>query len=396
MPSRSREERKIVACLFMVLFMGVADNQILSPLLPIIRQFFSKSSADMGILISAYSFCSGISVLIWGPISDLFGRKNGLLSGLLVFSLGSLFSYESGNFALLLTGRVITGMGASMLSLNVLSYVADCFPYQSRGWAMGSVFSSFFASLILGVPLGSWLGDRLGWNSVFGAMGIFAFLLALVTYNFLPKIAAQPGFTQSKKPVLQILWQYCRFLKVSNNLGALLGALFTSAGITGFMGFLGVWLYDAFGIPGRKAGLVFLISGAAALIASPFAGVLSDRIGKRRQYLFSCSALAALLCVLPGLRWGVPLFIIFGLISTAAAFRQGPMEAMLSEMATAEYRGTFMALKNSFSQLGIGLMAIASGFLFEFGGYWPVCILSAVSNVLAVLFIFFALRQRDL
>jgi predicted MFS family arabinose efflux permease len=395
MVSRSNEERKIVACLFFILFIGVADNQILSPLLPNIRACFSKSSSDMGLLISAYSFCSGLSVLLWGPVSDLFGRKKGLLGGLMVFSFGSLCSYGASNFPLLLMGRIITGMGASMLSLNVISYVADFFPYQNRGWAMGSVFSSYFAALILGVPLGSWFGDRFGWNVVFGVMGSSAILLLLGTYYFLPQFPPASR-TQHRKSPPEILQQYGRFLKVSSNLGALFSAFFTSAGITGFMGFLGVWLFDSFGIPGRKAGLVFLVSGAAALIASPFAGTLSDRIGKRRQFIFSCTALAVLLFILPNMRWGWMLFIVFGLISIAAAFRQGPMEAMLSEMATAEYRGTFIALKNSFSQLGIGLMALISGILFEVGGYGPVCILCAASNVLAVLCMLFTLQKRNL
>jgi predicted MFS family arabinose efflux permease len=313
----------------------------------------------------------------------------------MVFCFGSLCSYVAGSFPLLLTGRIITGMGASMLSLNVISYVADFFPYQNRGWAMGSVFSSYFAALILGVPLGSWFGDRFGWNSVFGVMALSAIILFAVTYGFLPQIKPASG-TQYRNSPAEILRQYARFLRIPSNLGALFSSLFTSAGITGFMSFLGVWLFDSFGIPGRKAGLVFLVSGAAALIASPFAGTLSDRIGKRRQFIFSCIAMAVVLLILPNLRWGWPLFIIFGLISIAAAFRQGPMEAMLSEMAAVEYRGTFIALKNSFSQLGIGLMALSAGILFEIGGYWAVCILCAASNILAVLCMLFTFQKRNL
>src|SRR5512139_1724342 len=171
MASRSKEEIRIVACLFLVLFIGVADNQILSPLLPAIRAQFARSSSEMGYLFSGYSFCAGLSVLLWGPLSDAFGRKPGLLCGLFVFALGSILSFVSAGFPMLLAGRIITGMGASMLSLNAISYAADFFPYSTRGWAMGSILSSYFAALILGVPLGAWLGERLGWNMVFGVMG---------------------------------------------------------------------------------------------------------------------------------------------------------------------------------------------------------------------------------
>jgi predicted MFS family arabinose efflux permease len=176
MPLRRREELKIVGSLFFILFIGVADNQILSPLLPSIRAQFGRSSSEMGLLFTGYAFCAGLSVLVWGPFSDTFGRKRGLINGLIVFAFGSCISCLSTGFFMLMGGRIITGMGASMLSLNTISYAADFFPYTSRGWAMGSIFSSYFAALILGIPLGSWVGERFGWNAVFGSFGIMALI----------------------------------------------------------------------------------------------------------------------------------------------------------------------------------------------------------------------------
>lgn len=193
MPSRSREEIRVVACLFLVLFLGVADNQILSPLLPAIRAQFGKSSSDMGYLFSGYSFCAGLSVLIWGPLSDAFGRKRGLLCGLAVFTAGSLISFLATGFFMLLAGRIVTGMGASMLSLNSIAYAADFFPYENRGWAMGSILSSYFAALIFGIPLGSWLADAFGWKTVFGVIGGIALSLFFMSYSLIP---TRPGRTK--------------------------------------------------------------------------------------------------------------------------------------------------------------------------------------------------------
>jgi len=151
-----------------------------------------------------------------------------------------------------------------------------------------------------------------------------------------------------------------------------------------------------FGIPGSKVGLVFLIAGAAALLASPLAGSIADRIGKRLQFVSSCASLALFLFILPRLHWGLALFGVFGLVSLSAAFRQGPMEAVLSEIVPSASRGTFVAFKNSFSQLGIGLAAMLSGMLFERHGYAAVCILGAVSNLLAAGSMLFTFREKHL
>jgi predicted MFS family arabinose efflux permease len=396
MTSRTGQERMIVAGLFLVLFIGVADNQVISPLLPAIRTTVKRNSAEMGVLFTGYSLFAGFSVLFWGPLSDRFGRKNGLLGGLFFFSAGAAVCFVAHDFHTLLAGRIITGIGASLLSLNAISYTADYFPYASRGWAMGSVLSSYFAAMILGVPIGSWLGDHFGWNAVFGMACITAIFLLATTQLFLPRlkrngVAHARGLTPGV-----FVAKYLNFLRTAKTAAALMSALFASAGTMGFLAFLGVWLHDAFGIQARQVGLVFLASGAAALVASPFAGALSDRIGKRVQFVLSNLILAALLLLLPLLQWGPWLFGVFCGISLAAAFRQGPMEALLTECVPADSRGSFIALKNSFSQLGIALVSFSSGILFLKGGYWPVCLLGAVCNILAATGIWFFLQDRKL
>jgi predicted MFS family arabinose efflux permease len=397
MSFRRGSEIRVVACLFLVLFVGVADNQILSPILPAIRTQFGKSSYDMGFLFSGYSFCAGLSVLIWGPLSDVFGRKKCLLNGLAIFVCGSLISFLANSFLLLLAGRIITGMGASMLSLNTISYAADFFPYENRGWAMGSIFSAYFAALILGVPLGAWIGDRYGWNRVFGVMGVMALLLLFTICWLLPALVAQAGKSSANKSPFKCIRQYSSFLTTPGYLGALLSSLFASAGTMGFLAFLGMWLHDTTpGITSSKISTVFLVSGSAALLASPIAGSIADRIGKRLQFILSCLSLTIFLLVIPELRWGSVLFAIFGIISISAAFRQGPMEAILTEIVSSGSRGAFVALKNSFSQLGIGLAAMLSGFLFEKNGYFGVCFLGAICNLLAAICMLFTCKEHKL
>ncbi len=382
----------VVICLFSVLFLGVADNQVLSPLLPAIRKQFAESTRAMSFLFTGYSLCAGISVLIWGPLSDFFGRRRGLMTGLIIFMAGSSAALLAHDFRALLIARIITGMGASMLSLNTISYAADYFPYSQRGWAMGSIFSSYFAALILGVPIGSWLGEKLGWHSVFALAGFSALILLIAARSVLPKLPRhrQPG--QAELIVMQEARTYLGFLQRRHTFGALLSSFCASAGTTGFLAFLGVWLHDAFGISGQKVGLIFLVSGAAALVASPLAGSLSDRIGKKTQFAASNLALALLLVLLPRLSWGLPLFGVFCAISLSAAFRQGPMEALLTEVVPGASRGSFIALKNSFSQLGIALAALLSGMVFESIGYNAVCWIGAGANLASAGAVFFLVR----
>jgi predicted MFS family arabinose efflux permease len=285
-------------------------------------------------------------------------------------------------------------MGASMLSLNSIAYAADFFPYENRGWAMGSILSSYFAALILGIPLGSWLADAFGWKTVFGVIGGIALSLLFMSYGLIPTRSG--AYKRPVKPVRDYARQYVGFLRSQSSAAALFCSFFASAGTMGFLYFLPSWLHDTFGISSSKTSLVFLASGTAALFASPFAGSIADKIGKRTQFLYSSAVLALFLFVLPRVSWGIPLFVVLGIISLAAAFRQGPMEAVLTEIAGASSRGMFVALKNSFSQLGIGVASMFSGILIEASGYSAVCLLGSAFSLLAAVSMLFTFRERNL
>jgi len=396
MPARSFREPATIACLFLVLFLGVADNQVLSPLLPAIRAEFGKTSAELGLIFTGYSLAAGLLVLLWGPLSDMSGPRQGILTALLIFGIGSLLSSLSHGLPALVCGRAVTGAGASMLSLNAISYAAGSFPYRRRGWAMGSIVSSYFAALVFGVPVGSWLGDRFGWNAVFSLACATSVSLLAVVYLLLPPLATGRAPMNFRFRLSLSLKDYVGFLFSREHSGALFSSFFASAGAMGFLAFLGVWLHDAFNLSGRDIGLVFLASGAAALVASPVGGAISDRIGKRIQFVGSSMALAFLLLVLPNLHWGAALFLTFGGISMAAAFRQGPMEALVTELVEPQRRGSFIALRNAFSQLGIGLSASMSGVLFQNFGYSAVCILGGGANLLAALLMIALVKRHKL
>jgi len=248
--------------------------------------------------------------------------------------------------------------------------------------------SSYFAALILGVPIGTWVGDRFGWNAIFGVTATIVIFLSLAAYVFLPSLGAVRCIQTGNASFRSQARVYVGFLTFHTTRNALMSAFFASAGTMGFLAYIGVWLNDAFGISSKQVGLIFLVSGAAALLASPFAGALSDKIGKRPQFILSNIGLALFLIILPKANGKITLFGICGLISLSAAFRQGPMEALLTEIVPKEMRGTFIALKNSFSQLGIALAALASGLLFEHSGYFAVCLLCAAANMAAAGMIF--------
>jgi predicted MFS family arabinose efflux permease len=95
--------------------------------------------------------------------------------------------------------------------------------------------------------------------------------------------------------------------------------------------------------------------------------------------------LALSLVLLPFLPWGGLLVGVFALINFAAAFRQGPVTALMTELAPMRGRGAFIAMRNMASQIGIAATALFGGILFERVGYGGVGGLCTALTLVVVL-----------
>jgi predicted MFS family arabinose efflux permease len=90
--------------------------------------------------------------------------------------------------------------------------------------------------------------------------------------------------------------------------------------------------------------------------------------------------------LVPFFPWGTGLLIVFALTSLGAASRQGPLAALMTELVPTAERGSFIALRNVFSQTGIGLVVLAGGAIYQRHGYFAVTTLcAAMTAVVAIL-----------
>src|SRR5262249_18277120 len=146
--------------------------------------------------------------------------------------------------------------------------------------------------------------------------------------------------------------------------------------------YVGAWLTNEQAIPIERVALLFVASGAAATVASPVAGWLSDHAGKRAVIVWANMALAMLFVLTARLNWGVSLIAAIAALSIAASARQAPLHALTTELVGAETRGEYVAIRNAASQLGIAMVAAVSSRFFDSGGFMAVSYLAALVTLL--------------
>lgn len=367
--------------LFLLLFTGLADNQMIPALLPVLVRAFHVTVGMAGMLVVVYAVAAAAAGFVSGTLSDHYGRRRFLLGGAIVFALASWMAGETSTFAELMLARVLTGAAAGTISTCSLTYAGDCFDYAVRGRAIGLISVAYFAAPIIGVPAGAAIADRYGWR---GTFFFFASIACVAAASIWLLRHERPSPRRAANKLRTAATAFRSFFMQRDLLAGVAIAFLVSGGMVGFLTYIGEWLSSRFGLTTGGIGWVFMFGGLVAVAGAPLGGVVSDRWGKRPISILGSIMLALSLAVMPFFPWGVFLLVVFGVASLGAAFRQGPITALMTEIVPAEQRGSYMAARGVASQLGIGAAAFAGGLLYEREGYAAVTALCALMTVGAV------------
>jgi len=179
---------------FMLLILFFAGLVIMSsfyvtiPLIPVLSQEFSVSVGETVWISSLFTFCFAVGCLLFGPLSDRFGRKKIMLWGLAALTIVTiLLGFQSSLYAVILF-RGIQGLTAATFSPVVLPYVMELFPKNRRVFAVSCMSTSFLMAGIIGQVYSSLVSDHLGWQYVFIILAAMYFLLTLLLLFFIPKL----------------------------------------------------------------------------------------------------------------------------------------------------------------------------------------------------------------
>jgi len=365
----------VALILFGVLFLGVSDTQLVAPLLPLIAQDLNTTPGHAGIIVTTYSLAAAAFALFVGPLSDRVGRKKVLLSGLILFTIASFLTYHVSSFNALVILRAMTGLAAGTLSTCALSFAGDYYPYEQRGRAMGILSMGYFVAFVVGVPAGAIAAARLGWHWVFGCLSAAAAAILAITFLRLPTDRKHEPLQRAHHSFLD------HFLK-RERLAGVVAAFLTSGGIVGFLTYVGAWLKTSYDMGVERIGLLFMVSGLAAVAASPLSGWLADHAGKRNVIIWSNIFLAFLFVMVSRSTLGIGLIAGIAALSIAASARQAPLHALTTEIVAPEVRGEYVAVRNAASQVGIAAIATISASAFDNAGFSAVAVVAAAVTLL--------------
>ncbi|MDV2856755.1 MFS transporter [Oceanimonas sp. CAM02] len=169
----------VLACL--IVSIGQFSLGLIFPVLPGISRALAEDPERVQWLVSAYLFAFGPVQLLYGPLSDAYGRRPVLLAGLALALAGvALCMLPDASFEWLLAGRLLQGLGAGCAAVVSRAMLRDSFEGAALRNALSYIAMAAAITPVLAPALGGMLGDAFGWQSVFTAMLIYLSLLWLI------------------------------------------------------------------------------------------------------------------------------------------------------------------------------------------------------------------------
>jgi EmrB/QacA subfamily drug resistance transporter len=163
----SRDARALLALLLLGQFLVVLDISVVNVALPSIQSALDLSSTGLQWVVNGYTIAYAGFLLLGGRLADVIGQRRAFMAGVALFAAGSLVGGLAGSSGVLLTGRVVQGLGAAVLSPATLTILLSSFPEgPQRARAMGWWMAIGAAGGATGGLVGGALTELLSWRWV--------------------------------------------------------------------------------------------------------------------------------------------------------------------------------------------------------------------------------------
>jgi len=341
-------------------FLVIAATNIMTPLLPDIRDEFGVSIAAAGIIVGAYGLARLITDLPAGFVSDRLGHRNVTIAGVLLLVLSSVLGLSARSVETLVIARVGAGIAVALISTIALSALGASASQANRGKVMSFYHVANNTGIAAYPLLGGVLGVAYGWRSTFAVTIVLAIAAGMILVPVLVRLrpesrrggAARGGDARvlhgRERAIAVAATNYGVVTNMVNRHGFRNTVMPLYAALS--LGLGGVSIATA----------IALMSITGLFVATP-GGMLGDRFGRRRVIMAGLAAVAVGDLVFL-VTHDLVTFLVCAALIGLGDFFSSSQTALLSEVVPSEHRTRVLAGYRFSADLGafIGPVLLAA------------------------------------
>lgn len=348
------------------MFIAMLGIGLVIPVLPQFMQEFGESGTALGYLVSATGLTHFLFSPLGGKMSDQYGRKIIIISGLGLFAMSQFIFAIAHDMWMLYLSRLIGGVGIAFMISPIMAAVADITNNENRGKGLARLGAAMSLGFVIGPGIGGFLAEY-GLRVPFYVATAVAVFSLVVSILILPETLTQEkqlAVRKSQSKGNNIFRQFMLSFKATY-LFLLILTFTLTFGLASFDAVFGLYLVIKYGYTPQD---IALLITAGALMSVIIQAKMGDGLLRRfkEQKLMNICLVLCILCLLlmllSGEFWYV-FFIILLFFSVIAILRLS-INTLLSKMAGPE-QGFVAGMNNAYMGLGNIVGPAISGVLFD-------------------------------
>ena len=295
-PTMKTKFLRIALVLGLISAIGPFAIDMYLPALPSIGQSLGASMGAVQASLMSFFIALGLGQLVYGPASDMLGRKPPLYFSLSLFALGSVGCALAPDIQTLVALRFVQGLGASAGMVICRAIVRDLHTGVDAARLMSLLMLVFSVAPILAPLAGSFLIEWASWRSVFWAVTVIAAVALAVLATGLDE--TRPAAQRKGSTVKSATRAYGKLLRDPKFLGLVFIGAFGLASFFSFLANSPFVMINHFGLTPRQFSLAFAINAASFIGVSQFTAKVAARFGLVKMVRFSVTGYAVVMSLL--------------------------------------------------------------------------------------------------
>ena len=278
------DRKPSVLLLLSVTLSGVMAINLYAPSMPEIARGFATSGSNVQLTVVIFLVAYAVAQLVYGPVSDRYGRRPVLLVGLSIFVVANVVCAIAFSIEFLMAARVFQAVGACSGSVMTRAIVRDAYGREDSVKVMGYLAVGIGVAAAISPSIGGLIQGTVGWRGGFVFLAVLAGLPVLVAWRVLEETHLDRDPRTGGG--LRLFSNLAVLLRSPLFLGYALSVAFINGSFFAFLAAAPFILVDSLGQPPEKVGLLLLYSTVGFLIGSLAGPRFVGRLGLDRVIVF--------------------------------------------------------------------------------------------------------------
>lgn len=376
---------RIAIFIISVFIVGMVEMMV-AGIMNLMSDDLGVSEAIIGQLVTLYALTFAICGPILVKLTNRFPARPVLLWTLVAFVVGNGIIAIAPNFTILVVGRILSSAAASLIIVKVLALTAMLTIPKNRGKMIGVVYTGFSGANVFGVPIGTMIGDWVGWRFTFVFIIVISLIAGLLMLKYLPTTTELNQANRMYNNVSednQVTSHIIRPIEIVKFLAITLLILIANSVTFVFINPLILENGHTMGY----VSLALLVNGVAGVVGTSMGGVLADKLTSKRWLIIAFTVfIVVMLAINLVLSTTVLLLValfIWNIVqwSTNPAIQSGIIEHV--EGDTSQVMSWNMSCLNA----GIGIGGIIGGLVVSNTNVEAVTFVSAFIGLLGLIIV---------